>query len=213
MKSNFNDCLNRVLKDEGGYCNVPGDNGGPTNFGITIADYRKYINPRGTAADVKEMSVDQAETIYRQRYWNPLNCDTLASGVDYTVFDYGVNSGLGRPQKALSKFKSKSGAALINAINDERTAFLQAIGKGHNAQFLRGWMSRVNRVRMYSLHLAEQPSQTTKTTGGALAGITAATISSYHWGLAHWPWVLGATVVAGIAAYLLIHFHKANNGY
>ena len=44
MKQNFNDCLNRLLKDEGGYTNDPNDNGGPTNFGITIADYRKYID-------------------------------------------------------------------------------------------------------------------------------------------------------------------------
>lgn len=210
MKQNFNDCLSRVLKDEGGYSNVPGDNGGPTNFGITIADYRKYVKPTATAQDVKNMSVDEAKVIYKARYWDALGCDDLASGVDYTCFDYGVNSGLGRPRKSLQRFKSKVGSDLINAINDERTAFLQAIGKGHNAQFLRGWMSRVNRVRMYSLHLSEQPNPSTKTTGGVFAAVLAGLASTYHWGIAHWLWVLGGTALAGIVTYLLIHFyHKA----
>src|SRR6266852_2743100 len=153
MKSNFNDCLTRVLKDEGGYSNDPSDSGGATNFGITIADYRKYINSSGTSLDVKNMIVDQAKIIYKSKYWDALGCDSLPSGVDYTCFDYGVNSGLGRPRKALQKFKSLTGTKLIDAINDERTAFLQAIGVGKNAKFLKGWLARVSRVRNYSKSL------------------------------------------------------------
>jgi len=210
MKQNFNDCLTRVLKDEGGYSNVPGDNGGPTNFGITISDYRKYINPRGTATDVKNMSVDQAKVIYKARYWDVLGCDDLPSGVDYTCFDYGVNSGVGRPRKALQRFKSLRGTQLINAINDERMAFLQSIGVGHNAQFLKGWTSRVNRVRLYSLQLSEQVPQTPKATGGIAAAILAGVASIYHWGISHWPLVLAAAIAVGLTAYLVIHFyHKA----
>src|SRR6185312_9585820 len=145
MKNNYDDCLTRLLKDEGGYTNDKSDSGGPTNFGITLSDYRKYINSRGTAEDVRRMSVDQAKAIYRSKYWDALNCDNLPSGVDYTCFDYGVNSGLGRPRKALQRFKSLSGSNLINAINDERTAFLKAIGVGKNARFLKGWLNRVSR--------------------------------------------------------------------
>jgi lysozyme family protein len=210
VKSNFNDCLNRLLKDEGGYSNVPGDNGGPTNFGITIFDYRKYINPRATATDVKKMSVDQAKAIYKSKYWDALGCDTLTSGVDYTVFDYGVNSGLGRPQKALQRFKSKVGADLINAINDERTAFLKAIGVGHNAQFLRGWMSRVSRVRMYSLHLAEQMPQTPKVAVGLLAGVAAMFGRGKEAVITH-PFIsVGVFVAVAALAYTIFHFyHKA----
>src|SRR5260221_4249705 len=127
MKSNFNDCLTRLLKDEGGYTNDPIDPGGPTNFGITLTDYRKYIDSQGTANDVKNMRLDDAKTIYRTKYWNVLGCDQLSSGVDYTVFDYGVNSGLGRPRKALQRFNNLSGVALIDAINNERMAFLQRL--------------------------------------------------------------------------------------
>jgi lysozyme family protein len=154
MKTNFNDCLTRLLKDEGGYSNDPSDSGGATNFGITIADYRKYINSSGTALDVRRMTVDEAKSIYKTKYWDALGCDQLPSGVDYTAFDYGVNSGLGRPRKALQKFKSLTGTKLIDAINDERIAFLQSISAGKNAKFLKGWLARVSRVRNYSKTLA-----------------------------------------------------------
>jgi len=156
MRSNFNDCLGRLLKDEGGYSNNPNDSGGPTNFGITLTDYRKYIKSTGTAVDVKSMSQSQAGTIYRSKYWDALNCDALESGVDYTVFDYGVNSGLGRPQKALQRFKGQTGTILIDSINNERTAFLEALAVGKNAVFRNGWLARVARVKNYSHYLNAQ---------------------------------------------------------
>jgi hypothetical protein len=43
--------LKKLLEGEGGYTNDPSDPGGPTNFGITIFDYRKYVDsdaPRTT---------------------------------------------------------------------------------------------------------------------------------------------------------------------
>src|SRR6266704_3490079 len=106
MRQNFNDCLNRLLKDEGGYTNDPRDPGGPTNFGITLIDYRKYIRTSGSAEDVRKMNIEDAKKIYRSKYWDALKCDTLPSGVDYTVFDYGVNSGIGRSKRVLDRFGS-----------------------------------------------------------------------------------------------------------
>lgn len=172
MKSNFNDCLSRVLKDEGGYSNDPSDSGGPTNFGITIADYRRYINPRGEAIDVKKMSIDQAKVIYKGKYWDAVNCDTLSSGVDYTVFDYAVNSGVARAKKVLAFFKGKEGTELIDAINNERTAFLEALAahRPKDQKFLKGWMARVSRVQKYSRQLAAKRDVSGPTTG-ATAGI------------------------------------------
>src|SRR5882757_4915173 len=152
MQSNFNVSLTRLLKDEGGYTNDPRDPGGATNFGITIIDYRKYIDKNGTPDDVKHMTVDQAKVIYKTKYWDALDGDNLPSGVDYTCFDYGVNSGLGRPRKALQKFKDLKGIELIDAINNERTAFLEALAarRTKDQKFLAGWLARVSRVRAYS---------------------------------------------------------------
>jgi lysozyme family protein len=212
MKNNFNDCLKRVLKDEGGYSNVKGDNGGPTDFGITLGDYRKYINPRGTAADVKNMEVGQAETIYRQKYWDVLDCDSLAAGVDYTCFDYGVNSGIGRPRNALNKFKDKTGKDLINAINDERVRFLRKLAatEQHDQQFLAGWLSRVSRVRQYSLQLAGTVPQAPKATVGILAGIAAMFGRGKEAIIAH-PYIsVGVAIGVAVIAYTIFHYiHKA----
>ena len=59
--STYDEALRRLLVHEGGYTNHPSDPGGPTNFGITIADYRKYVKPDATAVDVRAMSVDEAK--------------------------------------------------------------------------------------------------------------------------------------------------------
>lgn len=103
MKSTYDVCLPLLLAHEGGYSNHPSDPGGPTNFGITIFDYRKYVNPRATAADVRAMTVEEAKRIYRARYWDAQRCDELPAGLDYAVFDYGVNSGTGRSAKVLRR--------------------------------------------------------------------------------------------------------------
>ena len=70
MKSTYDICLPLLLAHEGGYTNDARDPGGPTNFGITIFDYRKYIKPDAAAADVRAMSIEQAKRIYRARYWD-----------------------------------------------------------------------------------------------------------------------------------------------
>ena len=204
MKRNFDDCLIRLLKDEGGYSNDPADSGGPTNFGITLADYQKYIDRAGTAFDVKGMTVDQAKDIYRTKYWNALDCDSLTSGVDYTCFDYGVNSGLGRPRKALAKYKTLKGTQLIDAINDERVDFLHNISGGKNAKFLKGWLARVARVRDYSKTLAKKDNISGPGTavvigsGGVVAGMTHPTLITY---VQSHPYI--STLVIGFVAVLI----------
>src|SRR5437773_852028 len=166
MKQNYNDCLNRLLKDEGGYTNDPRDPGGPTNFGITLTDYRKYIRTNGSAEDVRKMSIEDAKKIYRSKYWDALKCDGLSSGVDYTVFDYGVNSGIGRSQRVLDKFRGvRSPVELINKINDERLQFLQSLRTWPT--FGKGWSRRVAGVRAHSVQLASKPAVSTSEIGRA----------------------------------------------
>lgn len=99
----YDEALRRLLAHEYGYTNHPSDPGGPTNFGITIHDYCKFVKPNATATDVRAMRVDQAKAIYRAKYWNAQRCDELPAGVDYSVFDCGVNSGIGRGGKVLRR--------------------------------------------------------------------------------------------------------------
>ena len=205
MKSNFNDCLNRVLKHEGGYGNDPQDPGGPTNYGITIYDVRMYVKKGATAQDVKNLTLDQAKDIYKTKYWDALNCDSLPSGVDYTCFDYGVNSGLGRPRKDLNRFKSFTGVKLIDAINDERTEFLRSLSTF--PRFGKGWMRRVNDVRSYSHVLASKKADVTTgpAVGTATVGFGAALSQYVH---VHQTAIIIGAVIVAVVIGTAIHYFK-----
>jgi len=168
--ANFSECLRRLLAHEGGYANHPSDPGGPTNFGITISDYRRYVNPNAAASDVKAMHADVAKAIYRTHYWDALRCDDLPAGIDASIFDYGVNSGVGRSGKVLRRvlglpasdyrvtaevlaaLAKRDARAIINAVNDERMRFLKSLKTWPT--FGAGWSRRVREVRAFSLSLA-----------------------------------------------------------
>ena len=172
--SSYDEALRRLLAHEGGYTNHPSDPGGPTNFGITIHDYRKYLKPNATAADIRAMKLDQAKAIYRSKYWNAQRCDDLPAGVDYSIFDYGVNSGIGRSGKVLRRVvglpdntsavtdqvletvAKRNPQALVTAINDERLRFLKNLKTW--PVFGAGWGRRVAEVRAFSLRLTDLQS-------------------------------------------------------
>lgn len=167
--NSYEPSLARLLAHEGGYTNHPSDPGGPTNFGITIADYRKYAKPGATAADVKAMQLSEAKAIYRAKYWDAQRCDDLPAGVDDSIFDYGVNSGIGRSGKVLRRVlgladntsaltdgviaaaQAADAGKLVAAICDERLRFLQSLKTW--SVFGKGWGRRVAEVKAFSLQL------------------------------------------------------------
>jgi lysozyme family protein len=167
----YPEAIRRVLASEGGYVNHPADPGGPTNFGITLADYRRYVKPDAAAADVRAMTVDEARAIYRSKYWGAMRGDALPAGVDYCIFDYAVNSGTGRAPKVLQRVlgravtgrmddatvvaaTSRDARDLVQAICDERMRFLKGLGTW--PVFGRGWTRRVAEVRAASLAMADR---------------------------------------------------------
>jgi uncharacterized protein (TIGR02594 family) len=163
----FADCVALVLRDEGGNDDDPRDPGGRTSRGIEQREWDVWRQTHlGLPADVWQAPQDQILAIYHENYWNPLNCDALPAGVDYTVFDYGVNSGINRSAKVLQGFVGvdvdgeigpetiaavmrHDASTLIKQICDERLAFLQGLNAWPT--FGRGWTARVQRVRDASL--------------------------------------------------------------
>jgi lysozyme family protein len=169
MQSSYDAALARVLAHEGGYTNHPDDPGGPTNFGITIFDYRKYVKADAGAADVRAMKLDQAKAIYRAKYWDALRCDDLPAGLDYAVFDYGVNSGVSRAAKVLQRLLGAPADGVIGpvtlaaardcdceravaALCEERLGFLRALRTW--PVFGKGWGRRVDEVKTAALGMA-----------------------------------------------------------
>lgn len=198
MKQNFEVCVTKVFKDEGGYSNDPADSGGKTNFGITQKE---------TSIDVKTITMSQAKDIYKKKYWDALDCDNLPNGVDYTVFDYGVNSGVGRSSKVLKSFKGLEPTKAIVAINNERQTFLNnlAVRRPKDQKFLKGWTARVSRVKAFSLQLAGKKDVASGPASGAVAGLGLwATLHQY---ISAHPYVSVAIAAgAAVGIWALVHW-------
>lgn len=162
---NSTKCIALTLQWEGGNDDDPRDPGGRTSRGILQREWNLWRNTHpGLPADVWQAPQDQVVAIYKKEYWEVLQCDKLPLGVDYAVYDYGVNSGVSRSAKALqailgvkidgvigpetiaaiSPLKGPS-LALINQICDERLHFLQRLGTW--GTFGGGWSRRVAGVR------------------------------------------------------------------
>ena len=170
MEASYDDALARLFAHEGGYSHHPSDPGGPTKYGITLADYAAFKRCKVTAADVKAMPLADAKAIYRNKYWNTLRCSDLPAGLDYAVFDYGVNSGIGRAGRVLRRLlalpdssaaindaviaavATRDSAALVAALCDERLRFLKSLRTW--PVFGKGWGRRVAEVRAAALAMA-----------------------------------------------------------
>ncbi len=164
--TNFGRALAFTLRWEGGYCNVPGDHGGATNRGVTQTTYDGWRSSQGLAqADVRGITDEEVEAIYRKLYWEVAHCDGLAWPLCLAAFDAAVNSG---PVRAVKWLQMAAGVAvdgrwgpstraavaagapreLAHRALDHREAFLRRISQNPGqAQFLRGWLNRTAGLR------------------------------------------------------------------
>lgn len=117
MAQAFSNVLPLVLAHEGGYVNHPKDPGGATNKGVTQGVYDDYRRNRGLdPRSVRSITRAEIQDIYKRQYWDMVNGDELPAGLDYAVFDYGVNSGPGRAAKDLQR---TVGARVDGQIGEE----------------------------------------------------------------------------------------------
>ena len=151
----FETAIAFVLSEEGGYSNDPNDPGGETNFGIS-----KRAHPN---VDIKNLTQDEAESIYKYLYWDACRCESLPPKLAIIVFDSAVNQGVGTAIKMLQASIGTIqdgivGPATIERANatDENTIITKFITERvlHytlSSSFLlygRGWISRTMRVVM-----------------------------------------------------------------
>ena len=103
MKKNFEECMARLLEHEGGYVWHAQDPGGETNFGVTRAVYEQYVGRQVMDGEMEGLTHDDVYPIYKENYWDAVRGDDLPSGVDWSTFDWAVNSGKSRASKALQR--------------------------------------------------------------------------------------------------------------
>jgi lysozyme family protein len=174
VHSNLNRALDKVLKHEGGYVNHPNDPGGPTTLGVTLANFKRYVDPKGTIDDLKKLTVAQARTVFERQYWDAVRGNQLPSGLDYAVFDFAVNSGPSRAAKFLQAIVGvvqdgvigpetlkaieahANTVRLVQQLCDKRLAWLRGLKTWPS--FGKGWESRVNDVRLTGSLWASEPT-------------------------------------------------------
>lgn len=101
MHSNWKNSFELMLKSEGGFVNHPSDPGGMTNLGVTKATWESWIGRPSDEKEMRSLTPEKVEPLYKRKYWDACRCDDLPLGVDYIVFDFAVNAGVGRSAKTL----------------------------------------------------------------------------------------------------------------
>jgi lysozyme family protein len=173
--NNFDNRVGNILQNEGGFVDDPEDNGGATNKGITMNTWNEnakpLLNVEPTLDNLKNITTDQAATIYKAKYWDAFNLDKLCDGdLKYLLFDFCVNAGH-HAVKVLQKTLNQLGAHVtvngqmnnqtidaINAANNlklynnlkqNRLDYYQNIVDNDASQqkFLKGWQDRTNAFR------------------------------------------------------------------
>ena len=174
MADTFDICLTFTLREEGGYVNDPSDPGGATNMGVTLATYRQWSDdPNLGDVQVKDMTLKTARAIYRSLYWNPLRADALPPGVDLSVFDMGVNTGIWCSAKLLQQALGFTGdevdgsigpdtlaaadrfdaRTLVNNLADRQVAYYRSLADFPT--FGTGWLNRTEARRDAAVAMIE----------------------------------------------------------
>ena len=160
----FDEALEHLLKNEGGWVNHPSDPGGETNMGVTKQVWEEWLgHPVKT---MKTLTPKDVAPLYKRKYWDRIKGNDLPSGVSYCVFDAAVNSGTGRAAKwlqeavgavpdgaigpkTLDMVYEANPADLINRMCDIRQSFLEGLKTFET--FGKGWTRRVSEVRKIAL--------------------------------------------------------------
>jgi uncharacterized protein (TIGR02594 family) len=158
--------LAHVLKMEGGYSNDVYDPGGPTNCGITLAEFAQWkgvtIDATSNAdliAALKRIAPGTVSAIYATRYWRPSGCPDLPAALALMHFDAAVNHGVGTAIRLLqtavgtqadgeigpltsAAVASQSVSKILQRYADLRRARYRSLSTF--SRFGRGWLARVD---------------------------------------------------------------------
>jgi lysozyme family protein len=121
---------------------------------------------------MKDLTVEDVAPIYEKNYWGRMKCDSIPSGLDLCVFDFGVNAGTGRSAKFLQTMIGTTADGGIgpntlsklsdyideNGIEDtiknfqaERQSYYEGLGTFET--FGKGWTRRVTETTESALEM------------------------------------------------------------
>ena len=155
-----------ILKWEGGYVNDKDDLGGATNKGVTLATFRSVYGQGKTANDLRNMTDQQWETIFKKHFWDKWRADEIedqsvanilvdwlwASGsygikIPQRVLGVSVDGIVGA--KTIAAVNAKDGKQFFKEVRQERVDFIDRIctSRPQNKKFRKGWLNRINSLK------------------------------------------------------------------
>lgn len=157
-----------MLASEGGYVNHPSDPGGRTNLGVTQATWENWIGRQSDESEMRSLTADKVEPMYRKKYWDAVRGDELPAGISYLLFDFAVNAGVGRAIKTLqtsigveadgafgpitmAAMKSYEPVKLIERFSQAKEDFYRSLNTFD--VFGKGWLNRVAKVKAEALKM------------------------------------------------------------
>ncbi len=172
----FDKAFKVVIGEEGGYTSNPADPGNwsggrcsigvcnGTKYGISAASY--------PGLSIRDLSIDDAKTIYRRDYWDRVRGDELPAALALLVFDAAVNSGPGRAVRwlqmalrvvvdgmvgpvtiAAARNCAGQGAVVLAEYQSQRLLFLANLPTWRT--FGLGWARRVVNLTFEALRVGE----------------------------------------------------------
>jgi lysozyme family protein len=170
MTKNFRDCLELVLKHEGGFVNHEKDPGGMTNLGVTKKVWEDWIGHEVDEKAMRALTPAIVAPMYEMKYWRTSYCEKLPRGLDLLVFSMAVNAGSGRSVKLLqeaigvvadgvigpntmAKINEANVETLIDKFSEAREAFYR--GLKTFPVFGKGWLNRTSKERLEALDMAK----------------------------------------------------------
>ena len=163
MQSNWDNSFKLMLKSEGGFVNHPSDPGGMTNLGVTKATWENWVGRASDEAEMRSLTPEKVDPLYKKKYWDAVRADDLPVGLDYLMFDFGVNAGPGRAIKllqsavgvtpdggfgplTLAAVQAIDPVELIEKFSQAKEDFYRSLNTFET--FGKGWLNRVAAVKI-----------------------------------------------------------------
>lgn len=147
----FQTLMPSVFKTEGGYVVADGKRG-PSKYGIN--GEANGLTPE----QVKNLTPEQAQQIYKNNYWDKYQLDTLPAEAIPVVFDGVINHRSDFAQQLVSA--AKAGATPQQLADMRKAEYARLIQDEPSVygKYEKSWMSRVDRAIAESVNLSKQQS-------------------------------------------------------